>query len=88
MNTFINYLIELNLGLVFFYALYWLLFRNETQFTTKRWFLLSAMLGSLLFPLIHNNRNTKRYYPCTWQHHTLTLATRNCDCWSWKCYYA
>lgn len=51
MNTFINYLIELNLGLVFFYAIYWLLFRNETQFTTKRWFLLSAILGSLLFPL-------------------------------------
>lgn len=52
MNTFINYLIELNLGLVFFYAIYWLLFRNETQFTTKRWFLLSAMLGSVLFPLV------------------------------------
>lgn len=52
MNTFINYLIELNLGLVFFYTVYVLLFRNETQFTTKRSFLLSAILGSLLFPLL------------------------------------
>lgn len=52
MNTIINYLVELNLGLFFFYGIYWLLFRNETQFTTKRWFLLSAMLGSLLFPLL------------------------------------
>ncbi|MBX2898726.1 MAG: TonB family protein [Cyclobacteriaceae bacterium] len=52
MNTFINYLIELNLGLVFFYAVYELLLRNETQFTIKRWFLVAAMLASLLFPLL------------------------------------
>jgi len=51
MNSIINYLIELNLGLVFFYAVYWLLLRNETQFTVRRWFLLTAMGGSLLFPL-------------------------------------
>lgn len=51
MNTFVNYLIELNLGLIFFYGAYWLLFRNETQFTTNRWFLLLSMLGSVLFPL-------------------------------------
>lgn len=51
MNTFVNYLIELNLGLIFFYGAYWLLFRNETQFTTNRWFLVLSMLGSVLFPL-------------------------------------
>ena len=29
MNAFVNYLIEVNLGLVFFYAIYWVLLRNE-----------------------------------------------------------
>lgn len=52
MNTIVNYMFELNLGLVFFYTLYVLLFRKETQFTSKRWFLLIAMMCSVVFPLI------------------------------------
>ncbi|MCW5912611.1 MAG: TonB family protein [Cyclobacteriaceae bacterium] len=52
MSSIINYLIELNLGLVLFYPAYWLLLRNETQFGKKRMFLLIAMICSAVFPLI------------------------------------
>ena len=52
MNQILNYLIEANLGLVFFYALYWLLLHNENQFTFKRLYLLVGLVASLLFPLI------------------------------------
>lgn len=52
MNAFVNYLIEVNLGLVFFYAIYWLLLRNENQFGFKRAYLLSSLFASLLFPFV------------------------------------
>jgi TonB family protein len=52
MNAFINYLIEVNLGLVFFYAIYWLLLRSENQFGFKRIYLLGSLLASLLFPFV------------------------------------
>ncbi len=52
MNAFVNYLIEVNLGLVFFYAIYWVLLRNENQFGFKRTYLLGSLLASLVFPLI------------------------------------
>lgn len=52
MTTILNYLIEANLGLLFFYVLYWLLLSNENQFTFKRAYLAGSLLASLLFPLI------------------------------------
>lgn len=52
MNAFVNYLIEVNLGLVFFYAIYWVLLRNENQFGFKRVYLLGSLLASLVFPFI------------------------------------
>jgi len=52
MITMLNYLIEANLVLVLFYLLYWLLLRNENQFSFKRIYLLGSLLASLLFPLI------------------------------------
>jgi len=51
MNTILNYVIEANLGLVFFYAIYWLVLQNETQFAFKRTYLLASLIASLLFPL-------------------------------------
>jgi len=50
MITFINYLIEVNLGLVFFYAIYWLLLKNENQFGFNRIYLMGSLCASLLFP--------------------------------------
>src|SRR6478609_3145080 len=48
----INYLIEANLGLIFFSVIYFLLLHRETQFNVKRAYLLGAMLASVVFPLI------------------------------------
>src|SRR5688572_9378062 len=53
MNAFINYLLEANLGLCFFLLLYWILLKNETDFSLKRLFLLMSILISLIFPLFH-----------------------------------
>ncbi len=52
MNALLNYLIEANLALIFFFTLYWLLFRNENQFGFKRVYLLCSLIASLLFPVI------------------------------------
>jgi len=52
MNAFVNYLIEVNLGLVFFYVIYWVLLRNENQFGFTRAYLLGSLLASLVFPFI------------------------------------
>jgi TonB family protein len=52
MSAYVNYMVEANLGLIIFLALYGLLLRNETQFSFKRAFLLCAIFASLLFPLV------------------------------------
>lgn len=52
MNTYVNYLLEANLGLCLFLLVYYLLLRNETNFTFKRFYLLAAIVASVLFPLI------------------------------------
>ncbi|MFZ5971829.1 MAG: TonB family protein [Bacteroidota bacterium] len=51
MSTFVNYLIEANLGLVVFYTLYQLLMKHETDFRANRIYLLASVGVSLLFPL-------------------------------------
>ncbi|HZY80932.1 MAG TPA: M56 family metallopeptidase [Cyclobacteriaceae bacterium] len=48
-----NYIIEANLGFVFFYGVYCLFMRNETDFTKQRVFLLMGLVCSVLFPLMH-----------------------------------
>lgn len=53
MNAFVSFLIEANLGLLFFAAVYWLTLRNETQFAFKRFYLLGAAAISILIPLLH-----------------------------------
>ncbi len=58
MNAFINYLLEANLGLSLFLLLYWILLKNETDFTLKRLFILSSILISLIFPLFHITTQT------------------------------
>ncbi len=54
MNTsLLNYFIEANLGLILFYISYYLLLKNETQFSYRRYYLLAGIVLSLLFPLLH-----------------------------------
>ncbi len=63
MISFINYLIEINLGLVFFYGMYWLLLKNENQFETKRVYLVGSLLASILFPLFTFESNNLLLIP-------------------------
>ncbi len=58
MNAMINYLLEVNVGLLLFMFVYCAVLRNETQFAFKRAYLLFALLGSLIFPLFHFNVTT------------------------------
>lgn len=53
MNAFINYLIEANIGLCLFLFLYWVLLKNETEFSIKRVILLCGIGASILFPAFH-----------------------------------
>lgn len=55
MSTFINYLIEANIGLFLFIILYRIALRNETDFRLKRAIMLSGIIASILFPVIHLN---------------------------------
>ena len=63
MNTLLNYLIEANLALVFFYLVYWLLLRKEHQFAFRRTYLLVSLMASLLFPLISIPINSEQLIP-------------------------
>jgi TonB family protein len=55
MNAMINYLLEVNVGLLLFMFVYWAGLRDETEFTFKRAYLLFALISSLTFPLFHFN---------------------------------
>lgn len=55
MNTFINYLIEANLSLIFCLLIYWSLLDRENQFALKRIYLLAALVFSVIVPLVHFN---------------------------------
>ncbi len=60
MNEYINYLIEANLGLALLLLAYVILLRKETDFNTKRLFMLIGIFASLLFPFLHfQNGNTQ-----------------------------
>lgn len=63
MNTLINYVIEINLSLVFFYLVYVVVLRNENQFRAKRLFLLGAMVFSWVFPLFTFTTVNSTYIP-------------------------
>lgn len=72
MNTFVNYLLEANIGIVLFYLVYWLFLRSENQFSLKRSFLVVGLIASLLFPLISVGNSTpviprlSQVVPATW----------------------
>ena len=53
MNAYLNYCIEANFSLALFLGMYLLILKNETDFRIQRMFLLSGILISLTFPLLH-----------------------------------
>ncbi|MEQ8424459.1 MAG: M56 family metallopeptidase, partial [Cyclobacteriaceae bacterium] len=72
MSVFVNYFLEANIGLVFFYMINWLLLRKENQFSVKRAFLVGSLIASLLFPLFSIGNSTafipsiSKAVPATW----------------------
>ncbi len=53
MTTFLNYMVEANVCLLIFLALYTLWLRKETNFYFNRIYLLAGLSFSILFPLFH-----------------------------------
>src|SRR3990170_4393564 len=53
MNTYLNYILEANIGLILFLVTYGLMLRRETDFKSKRVFLIIGILTSITFPLLH-----------------------------------
>lgn len=58
MNSYLNYVVEANLGFCFFLILYVLLLARENDFRFKRFTLLAGLMLSLVFPLIHFQTTT------------------------------
>lgn len=51
MNNFITYILEVNVCILLFGALYYLLLRNETDFKFRRFYLISASIIALMAPI-------------------------------------
>lgn len=53
MNALLNYLIEASIGFALFYAIYYFLFRKETNFNFNRIYLLLSLVASIAVPFVH-----------------------------------
>ena len=53
MEALFTYLLEANICILIFYVPYWLLFKNMTHFQPNRFYLLGALLFSVVVPLIN-----------------------------------
>ncbi len=51
MEHLFSFLMNASIGIVLFYLVYWLFLRKETFFTANRWFLIAALITSVLLPL-------------------------------------
>lgn len=51
METLMTFLLRASTGIVLFYMVYWLFLRNETFHSANRWFLLLALVSSVIIPL-------------------------------------
>ncbi len=52
MDNFLHYMLQVNIGLVLFYILYWLVFSRDTFFVLRRWCLFLMVLLSFLCPVL------------------------------------
>ncbi|MDD3788470.1 MAG: M56 family metallopeptidase [Petrimonas sp.] len=52
MEALLTYLLKVNVGLIVFYLLYVVMFRKDTFIKMRRYFFLSAMAFSVLYPLV------------------------------------
>jgi TonB family protein len=51
METLFEFLIKVSAGIALFYLVYWVFLRHDTFHAANRWFLLSALLLSVLLPI-------------------------------------
>jgi membrane protein insertase Oxa1/YidC/SpoIIIJ len=51
MESLFAFLLRASAGIMLFYLVYWLFLRNETFFGANRWFLIAALIFSVLIPL-------------------------------------
>ena len=59
MNTYVNYIIEANIGLALFLACYHFILKDETRFRLLRIFLITGIAASLVFPVIDVDFNAQ-----------------------------
>jgi len=52
MDNLLQFLLESGVCLALFYAIYWVLLRNETYFGLNRLYLVSALIASIVIPLL------------------------------------
>lgn len=57
-----RYLILASMGIILFFAAYWLLMRRETRFAMVRYYLVGTLLLSFLLPLVHLSLNNPLSY--------------------------
>lgn len=53
MTSYLNYILEANIGLIVFMVAYRVILAGETHFSVQRLFLVVGMITSLAFPLVH-----------------------------------
>ncbi len=53
MTSYLNYILEANIGLIMFMVAYRVILAGETNFSVQRLFLVAGMITSLAFPLVH-----------------------------------
>jgi TonB family protein len=63
MREMINYIIEANIALLLFLAFYQFILKQETNFRFLRFYMLSAVIISLVFPLVHINNASETTIP-------------------------
>ncbi|NCB08147.1 MAG: hypothetical protein EOM73_08295, partial [Bacteroidia bacterium] len=51
MEPLFLYLLHASSGIILFYLVYWFFLRKETFYTANRWFLMGALLISIVLPL-------------------------------------
>jgi TonB family protein len=63
MREMLNYIVEVNIALLLLLAFYKLVLSSENQFRLQRYFLLFAIMTSLIIPLVHVNPSQEIQLP-------------------------
>jgi TonB-dependent SusC/RagA subfamily outer membrane receptor len=98
MPHFFIYLLKVNIALIVFYLLYYVVLRKLTFYTLNRWFLLGSIVVASTFPLMHfenllsNNKNnagneTILNYAPNWNQIKYVMASTESNFTAWSLLY-